>query len=87
MYKPYEICVICYQCADEKHHEPPKTLLHGDDYNPKKGIDNPKYHKWMCRGHHNEREQLGYESFKKKYPRYEGISILEIGRASCRERV
>ena len=78
MKPPYQLCMIgdCSHIAD-RHHEPEKSLQSIEDYCPDKGIDNPKYHRPLCRHHHDIRHHEGYRIFKERYPEYTGISMQE----------
>ncbi len=84
MIDPYSTCVICNIRTTEKHHEPPRSLLHSEDYNKFMGIDNPKYKHPMCREHHIVRESVGCRRFKELYPQYKGINITEYRQSKRR---
>ena len=65
MRPPYHLCQINRCTArPDKHHEPFREVLGAE-------VDNPKYHRYLCRKHHSERHSMSLEEFKERYPEYE----------------
>ena len=79
IFEPYQICCVenCTKYAVDPHHEPARPFLRKEHYNRKTGVTDKRYIRYMCRRHHEERERLGYKKFKKKYPKYDGVSLEE----------
>ena len=83
MEDPYTLCCVpgCRAFSCDTHHEPGKGAgLHKEDY------DNPRYHRKMCRRHHEQRERIGYWRFLIKHPNYDGIRITTYRHIKRMER-
>jgi len=70
---PYHICMLngCTEICMEEHHEPERSLMAKEDW------DDPRFKRWLCRGHHNERHNGGLILFKIEHPEYDGVELKD----------
>jgi len=68
---PYRICAICNSVVVDDHHAPERVHLKPEH------MDDPRFHRDLCRRHHTERTDHGYKWFKEKYPEYEEVTLEE----------
>lgn len=61
----------CTEICMEEHHEPERSLMFKEDW------ENPKFKRWLCRGHHDERHRRGVGQFRLDHPEYDGVSMIE----------